>query len=249
MTPWVGRLIVANIAMFLIARPGTELFQQLALVPIGVPQHPWTPITYMFLHADFMHILFNMLGLYFFGPRLEVRLGGARFIRLYFVAGLTGALLSLFTPNVAIVGASGAVFGVFVGFARYWPTAQVLIWGIVPVQARVLVIVMTVMALVGGFGGGGGVAHFAHLGGFLGGWLYLRFAEASSAAAAFRARAAPRATPAAPDSVSRWRSIDRSALHPVNAEELDRVLAKIEASGVGSLTVDERAFLDRFSRV
>ena len=248
MTPWVMRLVVANVVMFLVTGAAPGLFSALALVPAQVPLRPWTPFTYMFLHAGTFHLLFNMMGLFFFGPRLEARIGGTRFLRLYLVSGLSGALFSLATPHVPIVGASGAIFGVFVGFARYWPRAQVLIWGIVPVEARIMVILMTVLALMGGFGvGQSGVAHFAHLGGFVGGWLYLRGAEARSAATAFRqvARAAPRPDGAV---VERWRRIDRSTLHPVNAEEVERVLAKMETLGASSLTPDERAFLERFAR-
>ncbi len=248
MTPWVTRLLVANVAMFLVSQAVPGTFAALALVPGLLPLRPWTGFTYMFLHAGFMHLLFNMLGLFFFGPRLEQRVGSGRFIGLYLVSGFAGALLSLATPRVPIVGASGAVFGVFLGYARYWPRSQVLIWGIIPVEARVLVIGMTVLALLGGFGAGQrGVAHFAHLGGFIGGWLFLRWTEARSAAAAFRRASTPQAGPARSEAVDRWRRIDRSALHPVNAEELERVLAKLESAGPQDLTPDERAFLDRLS--
>lgn len=248
MSSWVMRLLVANVAMFFVSRAAPGLVLDLALVPALVPMRPWTPFTYMFLHANAFHLLFNMMGLFFFGPRLEARIGSARFLRLYLVSGLTGALFSIATPHVPIVGASGAIFGVFVGFARYWPRAQVLIWGIVPVEARIMVVLMTVLALMGGFGAGQpGVAHFAHLGGFVGGWLYLRTAEARSAATAFRALAARPAPGTAPDVVERWRRIDRATLHPVNAEEVERVLAKMETLGAHSLTADERAFLERFA--
>jgi len=92
------------------------------------------------------------------------------------------------------------------------------------------------------------VAHFAHLGGFAGGFLYLKLMEARSPAARFRARARPAPERGGTD-VDRWRRIDRRALHPVNREELERVLAKIDADGTGSLTPEERVFLERFSRV
>lgn len=248
MTPWVLRLLAANTGMFIVSRALPATVYALALVPGAIPWRPWTPITYMFLHADLFHLLFNMLGLFFFGPRLEAQLGGGRFLGLYLVSGLAGAFLSIVTPRVPIVGASGAVFGVFLGFARYWPRERVLIWGVLPVQARVLVGAMTVLALLGGFGAGqSGVAHFAHLGGFLGGWLYLRWVESRSAAARFRRAAAPAARPATTDAVSRWRGIDRSALHPINAEEVERMLAKLEAAGPQGLSAEERAFLDRLS--
>ena len=253
MTPWVLRLIVANVAVFLATSVLPVIpFHSLMLVPVWVPSRPWTVVTYMFLHAGMWHLLFNMLGLYFFGPRLEARMGGRQFLILYFVSGLTGALLSFpFTPRAAIVGASGAVFGVLLGFALYWPKERIYVWGILPVEARGLVIIMTALSLFGGFGGaGGGVAHFAHLGGFMGGFLYIKWWERTSPAAQFRAKARPGAQPKARGDdaeLKRWQRIRRDDMHPVNQEELDRILEKIGAAGMASLTNDEREFLERFS--
>jgi membrane associated rhomboid family serine protease len=196
-----------------------------------------------------MHILFNMIGLFFFGPRLEARLGGPRFLGLYFTSGLVGALLSLVTPHALIIGASGAIFGVLLGYARYWPHDKIYIWGVLPVEARVLVVAVVALSLWAGFRGGSGVAHFAHLGGFLGAWVFLKIAERHSAAAKFQARAAvvPNKSAGQQD-LARWRRIRADQLHPLNREELDRVLDKISSSGLDSLTAQERAFLDRFSK-
>jgi membrane associated rhomboid family serine protease len=204
----------------------------------------------MFLHAGLMHLAFNMIALYFFGPRLEARLGGRRFLTLYTVSGLVAAITSLLTPNAAIVGASGAVYGIMLGFARYWPREQIYIWGVLPVTARWLVIAMTVLSLWGGLSGAGrGVAHFAHLGGFLGGLIYLVWFERRSPAARFRARAAPgRPSGATAMDVARWAAIRPESLHPVNRDEVERLLRKLAAGGRASaLTPDERAFLDRMS--
>lgn len=268
MTPWVRNLLFANVAMFFATLVLPQLSRELALIPALVIQRPWTPLTYMFVHAGLWHLAFNMLGLFFFGPRLEERLGSQGFLWLYLISGLTGALLSLFTPAAAIVGASGAIFGVLLGFARYWPREQIYIWGILPIEARWLVAIMTALALFGGFGGGqSGTAHFAHLGGFVGGALYLYLHERRSPARAFRKKATAPPTPggaggggwqptrwqpaAAPDSSSndlaRWRSIPRTGMHSLNSEELDRILDKISASGITSLTPDERAYLERMS--
>src|SRR5438552_731433 len=107
MTPWVLRVIVANIAVYLltVALPGAS--EQLAFVPVLILSRPWTLVTYMFVHAGVSHLLFNMLALFFFGPRLEFELGGERFLWLYFTSGIAGGLLSfVFSPLVAIVGAS-----------------------------------------------------------------------------------------------------------------------------------------------
>ncbi len=247
MTPWVTRLIFANAVMFLVTKSFPVVEWALVLVPGFMLVRPWTVVTYMFLHADLAHLFFNMLGLFFFGPRLEARLGGRRFLALYFVSGITGALLSLLTPGAAILGASGATFGVFLGYALYWPRERVLIWGILPVEARVLVIVMTVLALYGGMTGGGGIAHLAHLGGFVGGFLYLKWSERHTPAARFRAKAQPAARAVTTSDVERWVRIQRDGMHPVNREEYDRVIRKLQEEGVGRLTPTERAFLDRFS--
>lgn len=248
MTPWVARLLFANVGVFLLSQVFPAAVWPFALVPIAIPYRPWTVITYMFLHAGFGHLLFNMLGLYFFGPALEARLGGRRFVTLYFVSGLMGALLSVLTPLARIVGASGAIFGVMLGFARYWPRQPIYIWGVFPIEARVLVVATTVLSLWSALSGnGGGVAHFAHLGGFLGGWLYLRWSDRRTPAARFRAQVAPRGPRVLDFEVARWRGVDLATLHPVNREEYERVLAKLEAQGTGSLTPDERDFLERFS--
>jgi len=200
----------------------------------------------MFLHADFWHILFNMLGLYFFGPRLEEELGARHYLTLYFVSGFSGALLSFITPQAAILGASGAVYGVFLGFAFFWPRERIFVWGVLPVEARWMVVIMTALSLYGGFGGGGdGIAHFAHLGGFAGGYLYLKYLQRNTRAAKYRAMTTL-APPTTAD-LERWRRIDTSTLHEVNRVELERIMQKIRTSGVGSLSPQEHEFLERFS--
>jgi len=256
MTPWVLRLIIANVVIFLISGwnidfygRNIELYHVLKLTPALVLKMPWTVVTYMFVHGSLQHIFFNMLGLFFFGPRLELRLGGRHFLALYFVSGITGALLSFLItpPYVAIVGASGGLFGVLLAFARYWPREKIIIFPIpIPIEARVLVGIAAAASIFFGLSGrGGNTAHFAHLGGFLGGFLYLRWMEWSSPAARFKRKADSPAVRAG--DAERWSTIKREDLHPVNREELDRVLAKFKERGPGSLSSDERAFLNRFS--
>jgi membrane associated rhomboid family serine protease len=248
MTPWVKRLLLANGFMHLLATVYPVVYQYTMLRPALILVRPWTLITYMFVHAPgFMHILFNMIALFFFGPRLEARIGSSHFIRLYLVSGMAGAFLSLpFTPYAAIVGASGAVFGVMLGFAFFWPRERIYIWGILPIEARWLVILTTGMAIYFGFTGGGRVAHFAHLGGYIGGWIYLvllqRRAQASRKAWESRVNA-----PAQQVDSDRIGEIDYTGVHPLNREELDRILDKIRATGLASLTVAERTFLSNFA--
>jgi membrane associated rhomboid family serine protease len=236
--------------MYLLTKLYPIVEYALLLVPAEIPWRPWTVVTYMFLHANLWHIGFNMLALYFFGPRLEMRLGGRHFLTLYFVSGIAAAIVSVpFTPHVPIVGASGAIFGVLVGFARFWPREPIYIWGILPIEARWLVALTIALSLYFGVSGSvGGIAHFAHLGGIAGGFGYLKWIDWRSPARMFKKRAAPppAATFGASD-IERWRRIRRDEIHPLNREELDRILDKIGAEGIASLTPDERAFLERFS--
>ena len=254
MTTWVLRLLIANIAVYLIAQPGSPQFGALMLVPSLLLARPWTLVTYMFLHGGVMHLLFNMLGLYFFGPRLETRIGSRDFILMYLAAGITGALVSFITPHAAIVGASGAIFGVLLGFARFWPHERIFIYGILPVPARVLVIVFTAISLLSGFSGAGsGVAHFTHLGGFLGAWIYLSVRERRPKR--FQRQATPGAAPSALERLSgkatrdeqRWESIRLENMHEINRSEVERLRAKIAAHGTRSLTPSERDFLNRMA--
>ena len=239
---WVQRLLILNFLVFFVqqAVPGTT--EALLFVPRAITARPWTMITYMFIHAGWMHIGFNMLTLYFFGTRVEDRLGPERFFVLYFISGIAGALLSfVFSPDTPILGASGAVFGVSLAYARFWPRDQILVWGIVPVEARWLVAISTAMAL---FGIGGGIAHFAHLGGFLGGYIYLLFLERRHGANQFRAKAM--AGPPVDTLAGSWQKVNRNTVHAVNRDEVNRILDKISASGLASLTPQERLFLSNF---
>ncbi|HXQ27854.1 MAG TPA: rhomboid family intramembrane serine protease [Gemmatimonadales bacterium] len=246
MTPGVRGLLIANVVVYLLTTAYPGIVPALMLVPVLIPVRPWTVVTYMFLHAGLWHLVFNMLALYFFGPRVEGRIGTQQFFGLYGVSGLLGAITSLATPSAAIVGASAAIFGVMFAYARYWPRDLILVWGIVPIQARWFVIGMTALSLYAGFGGAqAGVAHFAHLGGFLGGWLYVRWLEHRSgrvrggAGWPVLSRAQP---PGA--ALARWQAIPLDRLHPVNREEVSRLLQK--AAEGGTLTPEEQAVLDRF---
>src|SRR2546427_11744716 len=154
--------------MFFLEQANPGLVQSLELVPAFIPTHPWTIVTYMFLHAGPTHLLFNMLGLYFFGPRLELVIGGNRFLALYFTSGIAGALLSLFTPTVGIVGASGAIFGAFYGYAHFWPRDRILVWGFIPVEARLFLILIPALPIRDGLRiRECGIRNFAHVSGFV----------------------------------------------------------------------------------
>jgi membrane associated rhomboid family serine protease len=244
-TPWVRRLLIANIIVFFLQQTVGGVTNALAFVPAYTFVRPWTLVTYMFVHANLTHILFNMLALYFFGPRVEERLGERRFVTLYAISGISGAILSLiFAPFSPIVGASGAIFGVMLAFARFWPTAQIYIMGILPIEARAAVLLMAAISLWSGFRGSRtGVADFAHLGGFVGGFLYLKWLDMRQGAKRFRSKV----TASVPrDTLSNWKRVDPKSVHEVNRDEVNPILDKISAKGLGSLTPEERLFLSNF---
>ena len=259
MTRVVGQLLLIYVVAYVVTRMNPALMSELWLVPAQVLTRPWTLITYQFLHdlGGLGHIFFNMLALFFFGPKLESLLGSKSFLKLYLLAGLVGALVHILWTLFALsqgglyapmVGASAAVYGVLFGYARYWPRDRVMIWFVIPVQVRFLVIAFTVLSLWLGLGGvGGGVAHFAHLGGFLGGWLYLRLRATRSAAAQFRKKAeSPGVRMGERELNVKWGRIEPSALHPVNRAEYERIADKLKGAGWSALTDRERTFVERF---
>ena len=254
MTPWVQRLLIANVAMFFLQATSPVVTDLLALVPALALQRPWSPVTYMFLHGGTMHLLFNMIVLFFVGPRLEQRMGERHFLGLYFASGMMAALFSALTPHAWVVGASGAIYGAIFAYARFWPRQRFYLYFAIPVEARWLVLGFTAIAIFGIVrtlgGSSDGIAHHAHLGGFAGAWLYLRILSRNSAAARFKRKADP-----APkkgrmhdrDATERWARIDRESLHEVNREAFDAIMEKLATQGIGGLTDRERVFLDRFS--
>ena len=258
LTPWVGRLLAANFGIWLIMALGI-LPARLAGEWFGfsvatVLTRPWSPLTYMFVHGGFMHVFFNMLGVFFFGPPLEREMGGTAFIRFYLVCGV-GAVLAAFllvglvgTPLV--IGASGAVFGVMLAFAWKWPDAPIYLWGVLPVKAKWMVGVLGLGALWATMqaGRGGGVAHWAHLGGLFTAVLYLKYG--ARIAGRWRRRRRGVGAPSRGGAVTReiGSARRRGRAEGDELDEVDRILDKIREHGLEALSADEQAFLDRMSR-
>ena len=246
MTPFVRILLFTTIGVYFLQSTTDWITGAMIFVPRLILVRPWTIITYMFLHAGVMHLAFNMLGLFFFGPRVEERLGSKSFLYLYMISGIAGALLSLVMgPSAAVLGASAAVFGVMLAFAWFWPDAPIHIWGVLPIKARTLVIITTLLSLWSGLGGvRSNVAHFAHLGGYAGAFLYLKWLDRK------RGEFRKRATAAAPVRELKFTKrpeVDLQKVHEVNREEVNRILDKISAHGMSSLTPQERQFLSNFA--
>ena len=254
LTPWVKRLLIANFAMFILTLAVPALVDYLGFAPDDVFYRPWTIVTYMFVHGGFMHVFFNMLALFFFGPPLEERWGAKEFIKFYLICGLGGAALSfLFAFHSMVIGASAAVYGVMLAFAMMWPNIPIYIYAIFPVKAKWLVLALVGLSFFSAMrpGVGDQTAHFAHLGGFLFGFLYIKFDGATGGPVqklknVFKRRRlkvvrgdALVAKPAPP----RARKDEDRVL-----DEVDRVLDKISTQGMASLTPEERKLLDEVSR-
>ncbi|MDX1495655.1 MAG: rhomboid family intramembrane serine protease [Longimicrobiales bacterium] len=256
MTPWVTRLLIANVAVFFLTGAVPGLDRSLAFHPQLILRQPWTLVTYMFLHGGVGHLVFNMFGLFFFGPRLEMKLGGATFLRFYLLSGIGGAVAqAVFATSAWMVGASAGVYAVLVGFAYFWPHERILlILPPIPVKAWILVSVYLVLAIVSGVTGSqAGIAHFAHLGGAAVGFAFLKWWEWRRGAGQRSFQKKMNKGKSKPGFVSdrtamaRWKGISVESLHELNREEVERLLAKVQADGPGSLSTSEREFLDRMA--
>lgn len=184
-------LIGINVLVFLIA-PRISLFSgQLSLINL-FPLNTnlirgglgyWGVFTYMFAHGSFSHLFFNMLALLIFGPALEQRMGSWEFLIYYLLTGILVGFAALgvylwLGSNTILLGASGAIYAILLGFATYYPTAKIYIWGILPIRAPILVLVYTGIEVFGilrqvFFMSGGNTSHLGHLFGLLFGFLYL----------------------------------------------------------------------------
>jgi len=188
--PATRAIIAANAIAFLLQLYiGEALLQQFALWPLGSLFQPWQLVTYAFLHGSFAHIFFNMFALFMFGRPLEYFWGSRRFTVYYFACVIAAGATQLWTAVLAnsteaTVGASGGVFGLLLAFAMYFPRQRItLLFPPVPMPAWLFVSLYGVLELVLGVTNTqAGVAHFAHLGGMLGGALVILY---------WRARATP----------------------------------------------------------
>lgn len=184
--PVVLNLIIINVLIFmataLLPKAGNTIMEYCAL-SLGTPFfHVYQFITYMFLHANFEHIFFNMFALWMFGRTLEYELGQKRFLTYYMVCGIGAVLIQYLTAlafgefPLVLVGASGAVMGLLLAFGVLHPNAVImLLIPPIPMKAKWFVVIYGVIELFLGWRGVGNVAHFAHVGGMLWGFLLLQW--------------------------------------------------------------------------
>ena len=242
-------LLIANAAVFLAqmllgpllyAKTGIRAEAVLGLVPAWIWKRLflWQLVTYLFLHGGFFHLLFNLFTLWMFGREIEALWGEREFLKYYFLcgigAGVTTVLLTL-NSTVPTIGASGAIFGVLLAYGLAFPERQVFLWFIFPIKAKHLIWLFAGLELLASFSyTSDGIGHFAHLGGMLFGFLYLRGGR-------ILAWLNPSKEP-------RFRVIEKKKPpRPGLEQEVDRILEKISKLGVESLTPEERATLDEAS--
>ncbi len=256
MPPAIKGLLVATVAGFLLSKlAGPQVLDLFGLVP----QHTvfdrwvWQPFTYLFLHADIWHLLFNLFALWMFGMPVEAQWGPAEFLKYYFLCGVGGALLTCaLTPHSAIpvIGASASVYGMLVAFAMLYPDAVVYLYFLIPVKAAHMAILFGALEFfAGATNATPAVARFAHLGGMITGYIYIRWwftwkvhAKSLAKGLVEREEAPPARAPrrAAPSAPAREPETDVMG-------EVDRILDKILSDGLESLTDDEREVMRRYS--
>jgi membrane associated rhomboid family serine protease len=184
MPPVTQALLIVNVAIFVVDQflLGGMLSQWFALWPLGTNFQPYQVATYAFLHGSMMHLFFNMLGLWMFGAELERIWGPKRFMQFYAASILSAAGMQL-VVNLLLgspfptVGASGGLFGLLLAFGMMFPNRTIMpLFPPIPMKAKTFVMVFGGLELfLGVTGTASGVAHFAHLGGMLGGWLMIRY--------------------------------------------------------------------------
>ena len=188
MTPAVKLLIITNVVMFVLNLIVPLMTIRLGLVPQAVFQEfaLWQLVTYMFLHGGVGHILINMLSLWMFGTELERTWGTRFFTKYYFVTGIGAGVTTLlwaisplpFADQIyysAMIGASGAIFGVLLAYALSYPNRPIYMYLVFPIPAKYFVMIIGAISFLSSVGSGGsGVAHTAHLGGLVVGYVYLK---------------------------------------------------------------------------
>lgn len=267
-TPWVGRFLAINAVVLLLQETVLTSDSLAEIVSFDASlalQRPWTLVSYMFVHAGILHLAGNSLALFVFGPAVERHLGSRLFLFYYLLCGVGAALFAMILHMFGLqlesfVGASGAIIGVAFAFARLNPDAQLMVFPIpVPVRARYMIMLLAAYDAIGMFFFNDHIAHEAHLGGLITGITFFLLrslgrpletlplpsiphrvpvATRSGGSAGQQPLVAPRLGVVAAEPSPEARNSMKEAV------ELDRVLDKISATGLGSLTAEERQFLD-----
>lgn len=258
----IRTIILINAVVFVLQTLGGQTLNALVVGYLGfdptfptVLLQPWRMITYTFIHAGFLHFLFNMLWLWWMGKAVEQHLGPRSFTVIYFGAGILGALLdsvlAMIFGSAIVIGASGAVTGILVAFGMLFPRAPIMLFLFPPIEARFFVagwIVIDILFL----GSGDGVARLVHLGGALGGYLFIKAHQSGNDLSVviryfeyMFGRLKPQKKPK-----NKNMSIvsDAEIIEEVDQKELDKILEKISQKGYDSLTKEEKKKLFELSK-
>ena len=281
--PVIKYLLISNTAIFIIefflfpsfkvsGIPVSIYFEKFfALNPIGstvFPFYPWQLFTYLFMHANFWHLLLNMLALWMFGMELENIWGSKKFLAYYFMCGVGAGLANLLiaplfvTMNVPTVGASGAIYGVLVAFGMLFPDRPIYLYFLLPIKAKYFVIIYMGIELLS-VSDSSGVAHVAHLGGGLIGFIYLLLTR-NNINELLRFNKKPKVTSSRPTNIYRNKYYDKynsvsdadisdadyyEGKHgDISQERIDEILDKISKEGYKNLTEEEKKILFEASK-
>lgn len=237
----VGRIITVTVAVFFLQQIFAPVNEYLTLTPRLAIEHfqVWQFVTYIFLHGGFGHLFFNMLVLFFIGTMVESAWGPAKFMRYYIICGIGGGLLhALLQYNASVIGASGAIFGIYFAAAMLFPDQYLYIYFLIPVKVKHFVIGLTILQLAQGIAGPSGVAYFAHLGGMLAGALMF--------SGEIRRRITFNAGPR-----RGWNTYKREVRRQdeeASRNNIDSILDKISAKGYETLTPTEKRILENYSK-
>jgi membrane associated rhomboid family serine protease len=261
-TPVVGRVMVANAAVFLVLRTILTAPVFIGVLQFAAPRaidRPWTFVSYMFVHTGLFHLGVNMLALYVFGPALERRMGGRGFLVYYLYCGVGAALFCLGlaallpAPVLPFIGASGAMLGLALAYAMLWPDEEMSLFPLpLRLSARAVATLLAGAALLLPLAADGSAVHLANLGGLASGYLFFRIRALRDSRIHREPKAPTRRAVLTPITVRQGSPAVQmrpalAAPEPTaepGPEALDRVLDKISAFGLESLTPEERRFLD-----
>ncbi|HEY4320489.1 MAG TPA: rhomboid family intramembrane serine protease [Gemmatimonadales bacterium] len=273
-TPWVGRLLAINAVVLLLQQTvftSSYIEQLIEFNANTVAQRPWTVLTYMFVHAGVLHLAANSIALFTFGPPVERRLGSSAFLVYYLycgimAAGATWVLASVHIGGAEVIGASGAIMGVAYAFAKMFPDTPLLMLFVpAPIRAKWAVGLFVGFDVFGLFFLNDGIAHGTHLGGVVAGAFYFVLRSIARPSDVVPLPTMRPRVPVAARGGGTTIGGHRSAVAPrkeaslpqpsteqqhaaTETAEMDRVLDKISATGISSLTADERLFLDSVAR-
>ncbi len=272
-------LLLANAAVFIIALLGKNYYLNLSGVGYGSlreyilyfgaffptsPLEVWRYVSYMFIHFDFMHFFFNMLMLWMFGSEVAEWMGTRHFVSMYFFCGIFAALFSFFMcllglTNNPIIGASGALMGVFVAYYKFFPERMLLMFFVIPMKIKHAIWVMIALDILFA-NSGDAIAHFAHLGGVVAGFLYMAvyqngpkviynsplsgfFRLFSSHPEKYNRTRSSSSRSYENDSVEEPEVLEGEVFYVNEQKRMDEILKKVERDGIQSLSESEREFL------